>query len=80
MTISIKNINEIKSGSLYQEDRKNKEVLDLSLFSFDDPTFEIVLDQPIVDKAMFGKTKNITRIFLSVDDSTNFSNLIREQK
>jgi hypothetical protein len=79
VTISTKNINEIKSGTLYQEDRKNKEVLDLSLFSFEDPTFEIVLDQPIVDKAMFGKRKNITRIFFSVDDKTTFSNLIREQ-
>jgi hypothetical protein len=80
VTISTNNIKEIKSGNLYQEDRKNKEVLDLSLFSFDDPTFEIVLDQPIVDKAMFGKPKNITRIFFSVDDKITFSNLIREQK
>lgn len=80
VTISTKNIKEIKSGSLYQEDRKNKEVLDLSLFSFDDPTFEIVLYQPIVDKAIFGKPKNIRRIFFSVDDKTTFSYLIREQK
>lgn len=80
VTISIENIKEIKSGSLYQDDRKNKEVLDLSLFSLDDPTFEILLDQPIVDKTMFGKPKNIKRIFFSVDDKTSFSNLIRGQK
>ncbi|KGM44973.1 hypothetical protein P9D43_25665 [Neobacillus niacini] len=79
VTISIENIKEIKSGSLYQDDRKNKEVLDLSLFSLDDPTFEILLDQPIVDKTMFGKSKNIKRIFFSVDDKTSFSNLIRGQ-
>jgi hypothetical protein len=77
--ISTKNIKEVKSGSLYQEERKNKEVLDLSLFSLDDPTFEIVLDQPIVDKGLIGKPKNISRIFLSIDDKITFSNLIKEQ-
>lgn len=78
--IAANNIKEIKSGSGYQEGRKNKDVLDLSLFSFDDPTFEIVLDRPIVDKSMFGKTKQITRIFFSVDDKTKFLNLFSEQK
>lgn len=79
VTIPTKNIKVIKSGSLYHDDKKNKEVLDLSLISFDEPTFELVLDQPIVEKAMFGKAKNITRIFFNVDDKTAFSNIIRKQ-
>lgn len=78
--IPTNHIKEIKSGSLYQDDRKNKEVLDLSLFSFDDPTFELVLIHPIKDKALFGKTKDITRIFFSVDDKTAFSNMIKENR
>jgi hypothetical protein len=78
--ITTENIKELKSGSLYQEDRKNKEVLDLSLFSFDDPTFELVLNHPIKDSAMFGKTKDVTRIFFSVDDKTAFSNMIKEKR
>jgi hypothetical protein len=77
--IATENIKELKSGSLYQEDRKNKEVLDLSLFSFDDPTFELVLNHPIQDKAMYGKTKDVTRIFYSVDDKTSFSTMIKEK-
>ncbi|PAE32489.1 hypothetical protein [Bacillus sp. 7884-1] len=77
--IATENIKELKSGSLYQEDRKNKEVLDLSLFSFDDPTFELVLNHPIQDKAMYGKTKDVTRIFFSVDDKTSFSTMIKEK-
>lgn len=80
VTIPTEDIRELKSGSLYNEDKKNKEVLDLSLISFDEPTFELVLAQPIVDKAMFGKHKNITRIFFSVDDKTAFSNIIKEQR
>lgn len=79
VTIPRKNIKVIKSGSLYNDDKKNKEVLDLSLISFDEPTFELVLDQPIVEKAMFGKAKNITRIFFNVDDKIAFSNIIRKQ-
>jgi hypothetical protein len=78
--ITTENIKELKSGSLYQEDRKNKEVLDLSLFSLDEPTFELVLNQPIKDKAMFGKTKDVTRIFFSVDDKTAFSTMIKEKR
>jgi hypothetical protein len=77
--IATENIKELKSGSLYQEVRKNKEVLDLSLFSLDDPTFELVLNHPIKDKAMFGKTKDITRIFFSVDDKNAFSAMINEK-
>ncbi|MFP7296708.1 hypothetical protein [Neobacillus niacini] len=80
VTISLENIKELKNGSEYQESRKNKEVLDLSLFSFDDPTFEIVLEQQMVDKAMFGKTKPITRIFFSVDDKAAFSTMIKEMR
>lgn len=76
--IPIENIKEIKSGNLYQNDRKNKEVLDLSLFSFDDPTFELVLDQPIRKKAMFGKPKSILRIFFSVDNKFAFTNRIKD--
>jgi hypothetical protein len=45
----------------------------------DDPTFELVLNHPIKDKAMFGKTKDITRIFFSVDDKNAFSAIINEK-
>ncbi|MEH7009458.1 hypothetical protein V7087_01355 [Neobacillus niacini] len=76
VTIPTENIKELKSGSLYQEDRKNKEVFDLSLFSFDDPIFELVLDQPIEFKALFGQKRGITRIFFSVDNKAAFYNII----
>jgi hypothetical protein len=40
ITIPLSNIKEIKSGKInFENDRKNKEVLDLSLLGFDEPTF-----------------------------------------
>jgi len=63
---------EIKSGKLnFENDRKKKEVLDLSLLGFDEPTFEIVLSEPIQNK-----NKSIQRIFFAVDDERSFYELV----
>lgn len=70
--IPLSAILEIKSGKLnFENDRKNKEVLDLSLLGFDGPTFEIVLSEPILYK-----NKSIQRIFFTVDDERAFYELV----
>lgn len=68
ITIALTNIMEIKSGKInFENDRKNKEVLDLSLLGFDEPTFEIVLYEPVLTKK-----STIQRIFFTVDDERAF--------
>ncbi len=77
--VNLNDIKEIRNGNLYYEnDRKNKEVLDLSLLSLDEPTFELVLETAIVNKPVIGKSSLINRIFFSVDDKEEFSHLIRK--
>lgn len=72
--IQLSDILEIKSGKLnFENDRKNKEVLDLSLLGFDEPTFEIVLSEPI-----HNKSKTIQRIFFTVDDERAFYELVNQ--
>lgn len=72
--IELSFISEIKSGKLnFENDRKNKDVLDLSLLGFDEPTFEIVLSEPIQNK-----NKNIQRIFFTVDDERAFYELVNQ--
>lgn len=72
--IQLSDILEIKSGKLnFENDRKNKEVLDLSLLGFDEPTFEIVLSEPI-----HNKNKSIHRIFFTVDDERAFYELVNQ--
>lgn len=72
--IQLSDILEIKSGKLnFENDRKNKEVLDLSLLGFDEPTFEIVLSKPI-----HNKNKSIQRIFITVDDERAFYELVNQ--
>jgi hypothetical protein len=68
ITIPLSNVKEIKSGKInFENDRKNKEVLDLSLLGFDEPTFEMVLT-----KAIESKGRSIQRIFFTVDDERSF--------
>ena len=76
--LELTNIKELKDGSInYEKDRKAKEVLDLSLLGLDQPTFEIVLLEPISCKNFFGKEVGpYTRIFFSVDDKVGFSRMI----
>lgn len=79
--IDVKNIKELRNGSIhYENDRKNKEVLDLSLLGFDAPTFEIELIEPIDSKPLIGKSHMISRIFLSVDEKDAFYNMITERQ
>lgn len=79
--IDIENINELRNGNIhYENDRKNKEVLDLSLLGFDAPTFEIGLKKPIESKALIGKSRMVSRIFLSVDEKDAFYNMIMRDK
>ena len=75
--VETKNIKEIKNGNTnYENDRKSKDVLDLSLLGLDAPTFEIVLNHPIKSKAFLGKSRLISRIFFSIDDKDSFFSLI----
>ncbi|MHC0039651.1 hypothetical protein [Pseudoneobacillus sp. C159] len=77
--VDLNNISEIRSGNIhYEKDRKNKEVLDLSLLGMDGPTFEIVLDEPVETKALFGKTRLANRIFFTVDEKDPFYRLINQ--
>jgi len=79
--IDMKNIKELRNGNIhYENDRKNKEVLDLSLLGFDAPTFEIELIEPIESKPLIGKSNMISRIFLSVDEKDAFYNMINERQ
>lgn len=82
VVLDIRNIKEVINGNInYENDKKYKEVLDLSLLTFDAPTFEIVLLEPIEIKGSFGNGRGlITRIFVSVDDQNMFYQRIREEK
>ena len=77
--LNINDIKEIRNGNLhYNDDRKKKEILDLSLIGLDEPTFELVLYTPIENKPLIGKSSSINRIFFSVDEKEEFSNLIKK--
>jgi hypothetical protein len=79
ITVQLDNITEIRNGNIcYENDRKNKDVLDLSLLGMDGPTFELVLDQPVETRALLGKPRLANRIFLTVDDKENFYRLINQ--
>jgi hypothetical protein len=79
--VNLNDIKEIRNGNLhYENEKKNKEVLDLSLLGLDEPTFELVLETAIVNKPVIGKSSSINRIFLSIDDKEEFSNLIRKSR
>lgn len=70
--IQLFNISEIKSGKInFENDRKNKDVLDLSLLGCDELTFEIVLAEPVTNKR-----KSIQRIFFTVDDERALYELV----
>lgn len=72
--IQLSNISEIKSGKInFENDRKNKEVLDLSLLGFEEPAFEIALSEPVTNKS-----KSIQRIFFTVDDERAFYELVNQ--
>jgi hypothetical protein len=79
--VNLNDIKEIRNGNLhFENDRKNKEVLNLSLLSLDEPTFELVLGTTIVNKPVIGKSILINRIFFSMDDKEEFSHLIRNSR
>lgn len=68
VVIDLDKINDILRGNInYEKDRRGKDVLDLSLLGFDEPTFELVLNDPIESKGLFGNIQMIHRIFLTVD-------------
>lgn len=73
VVIELENIQEMMSGKInYENDRKKKDVLDLTLLGLDDPSFEIVLSEPIDYKSK----KSVRRIFITVDDKEGFSEMI----
>ncbi|MEH7177582.1 hypothetical protein [Neobacillus vireti] len=81
VVLNINDIKEFRNGNLYyDEDKKKKEVLDLSLIGLDQPTFELVLETPIHTKPLIGRSNSVSRIFFSVDDKEEFLNLIRKSK
>ncbi|MCT2535425.1 hypothetical protein NC661_18070 [Aquibacillus koreensis] len=74
LTIKTDNIKEILNGNInYEQDKKNKEVLDLSLLGLDDPTFEIVLHEPVA----YRKNSKLTRIFITVDEKETLYKLLK---
>ncbi|MDZ5473360.1 hypothetical protein SM124_16700 [Bacillus sp. 31A1R] len=79
--VLIENVEDIKNGNInYENDKKSKDVLDLSLLGFDLPTFELVLKEPVESKGNFGNRKMIKRIFLTVDDEQSFYRLIKNKE
>jgi len=81
VNIPIKYIKEIRRGNLhYEHDRKNKEVLDLSLLGLADPTFELVLEHPVENKRLFGKVSYKKRIFFTIDNQQTFYNAIEKNQ
>ncbi|KAA9023821.1 hypothetical protein [Niallia endozanthoxylica] len=79
--IPVKHIKEIRKGNLhYENDRKNKDVLDLSLIGLADPTFEVVLENPVENKGLFGKVSHKKRIFFTVDNQQTFYNAVKKNQ
>lgn len=81
VVIDLDRIQELLRGSInFEKDRKDKDVLDLSLLGFDEPTFELVLNDPIESKGLLGNIQMIRRIFLTVDQKEEFYSLIKEKQ
>ncbi|WP_394232161.1 hypothetical protein [Niallia oryzisoli] len=81
VNIPIKHIIEIRKGNLhYENDRKHKDVLDLSLLGLADPTFEIVLEKPAESKDLFGKRSYKKRIFITIDNHHTFYNILKKKQ
>ncbi|OCA83026.1 hypothetical protein A8F94_17935 [Bacillus sp. FJAT-27225] len=77
ISLDTSNIKEIRCGKLnYENDRKSKDVLDLSLMGFEEPAFELVLTKPLKRKSILGGERDISRVFFSVDDKDQFRTLI----
>jgi hypothetical protein len=73
--VPLPNIADIQSGKKnFENDKKNKDVLDLSLLGFDEPTFEMTLSEPITYN-----NRNIRRVFFTIDDEQAFHQLIHQE-
>lgn len=82
IAIPLSNIEEIFNGSLhYEELRKEKNALDLSLLITEDPTLELIVKEPIPYKTFFGQEIQVKHVFFFVDDKEKLlSQLKKYQK
>jgi hypothetical protein len=81
LEIDLNNIELINNGKLhFEEDKKNKDVLNATLLGFEEPDFEIVLKDgvPVIDG--LGRRRSIKKIYISLDEKDEFMSQFTERK
>ncbi|WP_078544462.1 hypothetical protein [Litchfieldia alkalitelluris] len=81
VSLKLNNIKEIISGSInYESDKKQKNMLDLSLLGLESPSYEVILNQPIEVKSPLGIKSTVDRVFFTVDDKEAFLRTFMQSK
>lgn len=71
--IPLSSIETIQNGKLhFEQDKKRKDIWNLTLFGFDDPDFEIAFKEPIIIRDGFGRDLPIRKIYLTLDEKDAF--------
>lgn len=71
--IYLHNIESIQAGKVnFENDKKKKDVWNLTLFGFENPDFEITLKEPLLLRDGIGRDCLIRKIFLTVDEKEEF--------
>lgn len=65
-------IDSINGGSSFMEEKKNKSIFKAVLLETETPQFEICLKEPITTTNFLGKTQEITKVYVTVDDKGRF--------
>lgn len=62
----------------YEEKRKDKSTLDLSIFVMEAPTLLLELNEPITYRTLLGKKKSTQRLFFFVDQKEQLVKLLQD--
>lgn len=72
IVVPIKNIDSINGGSSFMEEKKKKTIFKAVLLETETPQFELCLKEPITTTNFLGKPKEVTKVYVTVDDKERF--------
>jgi hypothetical protein len=79
--LDLRNIESITNGKLhFEEDKKKKDVLNATLLGFEEPDFEIVIEEPVTAIDGLGRKRAIKKIYISLDEKDKFLSQFNERK
>ncbi|WP_108671861.1 hypothetical protein [Peribacillus acanthi] len=78
MVIPLSEIQILRDGKDYEEEKKKKDVHMATLMEMETPQFCIELKNPVTVIEPFGRKRAITKVYISVDDPQTFSKKIKE--